>query len=304
MKDTIVTIDNVSKSYDKRDVVKNISLEIAKGEIFCLLGHNGAGKSTLIKMLTGLIQKSSGSIQIFDKEIAPFQKEAKAQFSYLPEIMSLFPHLNAKETLHFFAELQKIPEKREDEVLELVGLSEYRNEKVGNFSKGMTQRIGFAIALLPQVPLLILDEPTSGLDSFWSIQFKKIIKQLNEQDTTIIFASHILSEVEDLADRVGIISNGEMIALGTIPQLKSNVSNKIKITASFSAPIHCQELQNHLNCPVMAQKNRYVITCKREDKLKVLSSLQDFGELMDFEIQEITLEDIYQEILQQRYAAM
>jgi ABC-2 type transport system ATP-binding protein/Cu-processing system ATP-binding protein len=303
VKETIVTMANVSKAYDKRDVVKKISLEIERGEIFCLLGHNGAGKSTLIKMLTGLIQKSSGSIQISGKEITPFQKEAKAQFSYLPEIMSLFPHLNAKETLHFFAQLQKVPEKREDEVLELVGLSEYRNEKVGNFSKGMTQRIGFAIALLPQTPLLILDEPTSGLDSFWSIQFKKIIKKLNEQGTTIIFASHILSEIEDLADRVAIVSNGELIALGTIPQLKSNVVNEIKIVVSFAEPIHSQELQDYLNCPVTVQKDGYQITCKREDKLRILSSIQGFGELIDFEVQEISLEDIYQEILQQKYAS-
>ncbi|MEC1773897.1 ATP-binding cassette domain-containing protein, partial [Schinkia azotoformans] len=105
MTDPIVCITNVKKIYGKKEVVKNISLSINQGEIFALLGHNGAGKSTLIKMLTGLIQKSSGQISINGIDVAPFQKNAKQQFSYLPEIMALYPHLTAKETLHFFAEL-------------------------------------------------------------------------------------------------------------------------------------------------------------------------------------------------------
>lgn len=303
MKDSIVTITNVNKKYGKNEVVKNISLEIEKGEIFALLGHNGAGKSTLIKMLTGLIQKSSGLITINGKEVAPFQKEAKQHFSYLPEIMSLYPHLTAKETLHFFAKLQKIPEGNEDEVLEIVGLTDYKNQKVGDFSKGMTQRIGFAIALLPKSSLLILDEPTSGLDPFWAIQFKKVIKRLNDQGTTIIFASHILSEVEDLADRVGIMSDGEIVALGGIQELKRNAANEVRIKASFLGSIDKAHFRNQLNYSIERQKDSYIVSCKYEEKLTVLKALQSYEQLYDIEIKEISLEDVYQEILNRRYVA-
>ncbi|HHY74030.1 MAG TPA: ABC transporter ATP-binding protein, partial [Bacillus bacterium] len=255
----------------------------------------------LIKMLTGLIQTSSGTIKINGKDIAPFQKEAKQYFSYLPEIMALYPHLTAKETLHFFAELQKIPEKNEDEVLEIVGLSDHRNQKVGDFSKGMTQRIGFAIALLPKSPLLILDEPTSGLDPFWAIQFKNVMKKLNEEGTTIIFASHILSEVEDLANRVGIISDGEIVALGSIPQLKRKAKNEVKIKVSFHQPIDETEFREKFNYPIESQKGFYIISCKYDEKLSVLKALQSYEDVKDIEVKEITLEDIYQEILTNRY---
>lgn len=301
MKEAIVEIKNVGKTYGKKEVIKEISMEVFQGEIVALLGHNGAGKSTLIKMLTGLITKSKGSIKIFGEEISPFQKQGKNHFSYLPEIMSLFPHLTAKETLHFFASLQKIPEKREDEVLELVGLTEFKNEKVGSFSKGMTQRIGFAIALLPKAPILILDEPTTGLDSYWSIQFKKMMRYLNDEGTTILFASHILSEVEDLADRVGIMSEGDIIALGTIPELKQEVSDEVQIKALFSKEIRVIDLHNELQAEVTKQKNSYFISCKQHEKMKVLKKLHNMNHLLDFEVKEMSLEDIYQRILLSRY---
>ncbi|WP_374724260.1 ABC transporter ATP-binding protein [Calidifontibacillus erzurumensis] len=301
MKSPIVSMTNVSKIYGNKEVVKNINLQIERGEIFALLGHNGAGKSTLIKLFTGLIEKSAGEIKINGIEITPFQKKAKQLFSYLPEIMSLYPHLTAKETVHFFAELQNLPKKNEDEVLEIVGLSEYKHQKVGNFSKGMTQRMGFAIALLPKSPLLILDEPTSGLDPFWAIQFKKVIKHLNEEGTTIIFASHILSEVEDLADRVGIMSDGELVALGSIPELKKNAKDEVKIKVLFYKPISFSEFKSKLPNSIETQKDTYIISCKYDDKINVLKALQTFGNIKDIEIKEITLEDIYQEILNKRY---
>ncbi|MEJ9371835.1 ABC transporter ATP-binding protein [Schinkia azotoformans] len=288
MTNPIVCITNVKKIYGKKEVVKNISLDIDQGEIFALLGHNGAGKSTLIKMLTGLIQKSPGQISINGIDVAPFQKNAKQQFSYLPEIMALYPHLTAKETLHFFAELQKISEKNEDEVLEIVGLSDYKNQKVGDFSKGMTQRIGFAIALLPKSPLLILDEPTSGLDPFWAIQFKKVIKHLNEEGTTIVFASHILSEVEDLADRVGIMSDGELVALGNIQDLKRNAKDEVKIKVSFKGIQDVAELTNKLSYPIEMQKDSYILSCTYDEKLAVLKTLQSFENIKDIEMKEVT----------------
>ncbi|WP_017754184.1 ABC transporter ATP-binding protein [Calidifontibacillus oryziterrae] len=301
MTEAIVTFVNVSKKYEKKEVVKDVSLQINEGEIFALLGHNGAGKSTLIKMLTGLIQTNSGEITINGNKMAPFQKEAKKQFSYLPEIMKLFPHLTAKETLRFFAELQKIPEENEDEVLELVGLGDHKNDKVGDFSKGMTQRMGFAITLLPKSKLLILDEPTSGLDPYWAIQFKKNLKQLNKEGTTVIFASHILSEVEELADRVGIMSDGEIVALGSIQELKSRATNKIKIYAAFDESVSSAAIRKEIKQPFFYEKGWYVISCDYEEKLAVIHSLQKFKELKDMEMKEITLEDIYQELLQKRY---
>jgi len=293
MTSPFVQISNVSKTYGQKDAVKDVSLEIDKGEIFSLLGHNGAGKTTLIKMLVGLVQANRGSLKINGDEIAPFKKEVKEQFSYLPETMSLFPHLSARETLRFFGRLQRIPKEREDEVLSLVGLSDYQNQKVGSFSKGMSQRLGFALSLLPQAPLLILDEPTSGMDPFWAIQCKQIIKQLNQDGATIIFASHVLSEVEEMVDRVCVMNEGEIIALGSVKELKQNASDRVKVKALFDPDISTDELSSKIEHPMSIEKGWHVISCKYEDKLEVMRTVQAYEQLKDIEIKEITLEDIY-----------
>ena len=289
----LVQISKVRKTYGQKDAVKNVSLEINSGEIFSLLGHNGAGKTTLIKMLVGLVQANEGSLKISGEEIAPFKKEVKEQFSYLPETMSLFPHLTARETLRFFGKLQRTEREREDEMLSLLGLSDFQNQKVGSFSKGMSQRLGFAISLLPQAPLLILDEPTSGMDPFWAIQCKQIIKQLNQDGTTIIFASHVLSEVEEMVDRLCVMNEGEIIALGSVKELKKNASDRVRVKALFDPDISTEELSSKLKHPLDTEKGWHVISCRYEDKLDVIKTVQSYEQLKDIEIKEITLEDIY-----------
>jgi ABC-2 type transport system ATP-binding protein/Cu-processing system ATP-binding protein len=296
----IVEISCLTKTYGKKDVVKNVSLNIERGEIFALLGHNGAGKTTLIKMLVGLLQASAGCMKINGQEVAPLQKEVKKQFSYMPETMALFPHLSASETLRFFARLQKLPDSRVDELLKLVELSELGKQKVGSFSKGMTQRLGLAIALLPDSPLLILDEPTSGLDPLWVIKSKKIINQLNESGKTIIFTSHILSEVEELVDRVGIMREGDLIALGSVKELKRGGANKVRVKAFFEPEVSADELKARLDYPITSEKGWQVVSCSYENKLEVIDKISSFEQLGDMEILEITLEDIYHSIYQQK----
>ena len=214
--------------------------------------------------------------------------------------MSLFPHLTPRETLRFFGKLQRIPRERDDEVLALVGLSEFQNQRVGSFSKGMTQRLGFAISLLSQAPLLILDEPTSGLDPFWAIQCKQIIRQLNQDGVTIIFASHALSEVEEMVDRVCVMSEGEIITLGSVKELKQNAGDSVKVRALFDPQISTDELGSRLKYPLSIEKGWHVVSCRYEDKLEVVRVIQTYEQLKDLEIKEITLEDIYHNLYDNR----
>lgn len=180
-----VVVDHVSKAYNGKKAVDDLSFHIDRGEIFALLGPNGAGKSTLIRMMTGLIQPDAGQIRMNGERVLPFKKEVKKYFSFLPETMSLYPNLTAGETLHFFSRLQRISRNRCDEVLDVVGLLEFKDKKIGGFSKGMRQRLGLAVALLDKAPLLILDEPTSGLDPYWASRFKEIIRRKKRKGTSI-----------------------------------------------------------------------------------------------------------------------
>lgn len=296
-----VSIQEVVKEYSGRRILDHLSLEIKEGEVFALLGHNGAGKSTLIKIITGLITPDEGAVLIGGRKMVPFEKEMKKMFSYLPETMSLYPHLTAIETLQFFAKLQNIPLEKCEEVLEDVGLYEFRNKKVGCYSKGMTQRMGFAVALLSDVPFYIFDEPTSGLDPYWAIKFKDVIAKLRAKGAAVLFASHILSEVEALADKVGILSDGRLMACGTIDQLRSLNHQHVNIMVRFAQTVPTQWLAKELGTGVIVhQKGEWmVITADKKDKIKVLRLLEQNGRsITDIEITETTLEDIYREMLQ------
>lgn len=300
MKSSLVSLEQVTKTYDKeKTVVNQVSFNIYEGECFALLGHNGAGKSTLIKMMTGIFPVSSGTIAIRDEIVTPFNKKAQELFSYLPETMSFYPHLTAWETLTFFARITHSSEKECEELLELVGLVDFRHEKLRTYSKGMTQRLGWAIAMLGEKPLLILDEPTSGLDPFWAIRFQQIVKEWNKKGVTILLASHILPEVEELADRVGIMSHGSMVAVGTLDELRKKLASKVKIRIRWeSDDIPISQLAEKWGVELLKEKNSLVAYCKPEEKWDFLQRLEWNGRKpTGLEIQDIGLQDLYKEVL-------
>ena len=192
-----------------------LDLEIEKGEIYGLLGPNGAGKTTALKIITGLLRKTSGEIRLFG-ELSPLQ--ARTRIGFLPENPSFYPNLTGKELLVFYAKLydKNLSISEVKERLAMVGLKDSIDKRLGGYSKGMIQRIGFAQAIIGNPDFVILDEPLSGLDPMGRIEIKDLIVEINREGKTVLFSSHILSDVEAICNRVGIIIGGKMKKVGAI----------------------------------------------------------------------------------------
>ncbi|MHC4089929.1 MAG: ABC transporter ATP-binding protein [Planctomycetota bacterium] len=203
------------------EAVKDLNLEIHRGEVFGLLGPNGSGKSTTIKMLLGLLYPTRGRISVFGK--APTDVAVKSRIGFLPEDSYLYRFLNARETLEYYARLFRqastMRRERIDRLLDMVGLTHEAKRRVGEYSKGMARRIGLAQALINDPELLILDEPTAGLDPLGTRQIKDVIRDLGRRGKTILLSSHLLADVEDVCDRVVILYGGHQRAAGPTREL-------------------------------------------------------------------------------------
>jgi ABC-2 type transport system ATP-binding protein len=220
----ILDIESLVKIYRSPFLMKKsigvdgLDIEIEEGEIYGLLGPNGAGKTTTLKIITGLLRKTSGKIKLFG-ELDPLQ--ARKRIGFLPENPSFYPHLTGEELLVFYAKLYNknlsIDEIREK--LAMVGLKDIINKRIGGYSKGMLQRIGFAQAIIGDPDFIVLDEPLSGLDPLGRREIKDLIVEINRAGKTVLFSSHILSDVEAICSRVGIIINGKMKQVGTISDM-------------------------------------------------------------------------------------
>ena len=203
----MIQTKNLNKSYKKQEVNKDISLLVPKNSIYGILGPNGAGKSTLLKMLTGMINPTSGEIIYKEK---PWSRNDLLEIGSLIEQSPIYENLTARENLKVRTLLYNLPDSRIEDVLEIVNLTNTGNKKAGKFSMGMKQRLGIAIALLNNPKLLILDEPTNGLDPIGIGDLRELIKSFPKKGITVIISSHILSEVEQIADYIGIIANGQL----------------------------------------------------------------------------------------------
>ena len=216
----IITIDNVCKNYKSKKALDNVCLSIKQGELFGLLGVNGAGKTTLIKILCGLTRKTSGIITInnfnLDKEI----DKIKEIIDISPQETSVANNLTVKENLEFFANIYNNNDANTiNEIVDIFNLNEVLNQRAKTLSGGYKRRLSIAIALISKPKILFLDEPTLGLDVFARRELWNIIKKL-QKNITIILTSHYLEEIENLCDRVAILSNGKLLKTGTIEEIK------------------------------------------------------------------------------------
>ncbi len=225
--EVVVETRNLTKVYRdfwgrrKVDALKALDLEIRRGEIFGLLGPNGSGKTTTMKLLLGLLFPTTGQALVFDRDATEVTKNER--IGYLPEESYLYRFLNAEETLDFYGRLFNMPRKvrrqRVNELVELVGLAKARKRQLKEYSKGMVRRIGLAQALINDPELILLDEPTSGLDPIGTRQIKDLILRLRGAGKTIILCSHLLADVQDVCDRIGILHQGELKELGRVDTL-------------------------------------------------------------------------------------
>lgn len=218
----ILKIENLSKSYDKNLVLKNINLEIEEGSIFGLIGPNGAGKSTLMKSILGLVKKDSGSISLYGKEInAKNQKETNKNLGSLIENPSFYDHLTAYDNLDLICDMKNIKKDNIDKVLKDVGLFTSKNKKARDFSLGMKQRLGIAIALIGNPKFLILDEPINGLDPYGIEEMRDLFKNIvKNSNTSILISSHILDEIEKISSHIGILKNGVLTYSGSLKEYR------------------------------------------------------------------------------------
>ncbi len=236
LNDIVLKTEALSKKYPslkRKDVfaVKDLSLEIKRGEVFGFLGRNGAGKTTTIKMICGLLIPTSGKIWINGVESS--SAETRKSLGYLPEQPYFYEYLTPKETVSFYCKLRGISGKeikREwDRLSELLELREISGIRIRNFSKGMRQKIGFAIALVGDPEFLVLDEPMSGLDPIGRRHIRELILSLRDSGKTIFFSSHVLSDVEQLCDRVGVLTRGRLVATGEIKEVLSQEIKSVDV---------------------------------------------------------------------------
>jgi len=228
----VLDIQDLTKVYRtgmrKGDVVAldNVSLSVKMGEIFGLLGPNGAGKTTLFKMLLGITGITSGEAEIFGRP--PMDPRSRLKVGYLPENHRFPFHLTGLGLLEFTARLYGMSssdaDRRAEELLELVSMTKWANTKIRNYSKGMGQRIGLAQAMISDPELLLLDEPTDGVDPVGKIDIRKVMKRIRAEGKSIVLNSHLLSEVESVADRVAILSKGRLIKVSSVEDLTSRKS--------------------------------------------------------------------------------
>ena len=208
----ILKIENLNTSYGKNLVLKDINLEIKEGSIFGLIGPNGAGKSTLMKSILGLVEKDSGKITLYGKEVnEKNQKETNKNLGSLIEAPSFYDHLTAYDNLDLICDMKNINKDKIDKTLRDVGLIKSKDKKVREFSLGMKQRMGIAIALIGNPKFLILDEPINGLDPYGIEEMRDLFKSIvKNSNTSILISSHILDEIEKISTHIGILKNGSL----------------------------------------------------------------------------------------------
>ena len=272
MKKVVLKTYNITKKYGEQLAVDNVNMTIKKGDIYGFIGKNGAGKTTLIRLITGLIHKSGGEIELLGANEENELNKARTMVGSLIETPSFYTNMTARENLEVSRLVRNIPGKKcIDEVLELVGLKDVEKKKVKNFSLGMRQRLGIANALMGNPKLLILDEPINGLDPMGIVEIRELLKKINkEKDMTILISSHILSELSELATTYGIISNGKLIEEITAKQLSEKCRQYIdlKVDDTARAVILLERELGISDYEVLEDSN-----------IKVFSNLDNVGEV-------------------------
>lgn len=224
MKQPSIKIEALQKNYGSFEAVKSLNVTVQKGELFGFLGPNGAGKTTTIKMMTGLLEPTSGVIHICGIDMWKSPVDAKQHIAYVPDHPELYPKLTGREFLRFIGSVFRMPqqtfEKRMEEYLELFQLTDRADELIEGYSHGMKQKISLCAALIHQPDVLFLDEPTVGLDPKSARTLKTLLRTLCDRGMTVFMSTHILEIAEQMCDRVGIILDGRLIALGTMEELR------------------------------------------------------------------------------------
>ena len=225
----MIRVENLRKRFGNVVAVDGISFRVEDNETTALLGPNGSGKSTTLKSIVGLVVPDEGTVKINGVDVHKNPKEAKKFLSYLPQRVNFYDNLKVVEILEFFRKIRNLPAERMEYVVEKLELKEYLNKFPRELSGGVLQKLGIAISLMPDTPILVLDEPTLSLDPEGIMKFKSLLSSLKSEGKTILFTTHLLNEVDELADRVGILVAGKLVTFEKSIVLKEKIKFESKV---------------------------------------------------------------------------
>ncbi|NLT44097.1 MAG: ABC transporter ATP-binding protein [Thermotogaceae bacterium] len=245
-----IVTSNLVKKYGSFEALKNISLSIGNGDLYCLLGPNGAGKSTLIRILTGLMKPTSGNVRVSGMDLSSEVREIRQKVGLVSERVILYDRLTPVENLLFFASMlsvgRKAALKRIYDLLEKVDMLDWKNKPVRIFSTGMKQRVNFIRALLHDPEILFLDEPTLGLDPHSTRTIRNMVRELNESGITIILTTHVMGEAENIAKSVGIMHRGELISSGKLEDIRGSLKkDRVTVTVKDSSVFSFEKIEGY-----------------------------------------------------------
>ena len=293
-----IQVNEVTKRFGDVQALDGVSLSVAKGEMFGLIGHNGAGKSTLFKLMLGLIPATAGGIVVHGADTGSSDfRQVRRRIGYLPENFVTYDNLTGLEVLRLFADLKRVPRRECDGLLERVGLGDAAGRRVRGYSKGMRQRLGFAQVLLGNPDLIFLDEPTNGLDAEGIHDFYRILREVQSQGATVVITSHILAEIQERVDRLVILSSGRIAAQGTLAELRAQLVLPSIIEVSLH-PGYGQEIHGALaqaeGLEMRVGEDVARISCPPSEKMAILQLLSTMAyAVRDISIHEPSLEDLF-----------
>ena len=296
-------IDNLHKSFGKNTIINGLSMSIPENTIFGFLGKNGAGKTTTMKMILGFLKKDEGSIKVFGEEVSFGQSKTNRFIGYLPDVPEFYGYMTAKEYLNLCGAITGLSKNeiknKSEELLELVGLRDV-NKRISGYSRGMKQRLGIAQALLNSPKLLICDEPTSALDPLGRKEILDIILKIKDS-TTVIFSTHILSDVEAICDHVVVLDKGKNVLEGSIDELKNiKRKNTIKVRFKSDKELKAFKSLDKFSNMLTNEKGDTLYLTDEDNQLKDIDILYELYKLnifpIEIKIEEPTLENIFMEV--------
>lgn len=295
-KQTTLAVTDLKKKIGRKEIIKGISFQLQKGEVFGFLGPNGAGKTTTIRMLVGLIKATSGKITICGHDLKTDFSKAISHIGCIVENPELYPYLTGRENLQYFWRMVPgLPKERIQEVVDLVGLQNRIDDRVSTYSLGMRQRLGIAQALLGKPDVLILDEPTNGLDPVGIREMREFIRYLAEKEgLSVLVSSHLLSEIQLMCDRVAIISKGSVLKVDTVEHL---LSEKERVIWKLDPPDKGKEVLA-AETAILSDFDQQVVTYHEEEHIPDWNGkLVSAGvKVKEIQVKLPTLEDLFIEL--------
>ena len=296
-----IEVRGVTKQYGSVTALRDLDLTVEKGEVYGFLGPNGAGKSTTIDVLLDFVRPTDGRAQVLGMDAREQGEAIRQRTGVLPDGYRVYDRLTGRRHIEFVAESKEV-DAEPAALLDRVGIADAADRPAGGYSKGMSQRLVLAMALVGEPDLLVLDEPTTGLDPNGARQMRELVREENERGATVFFSSHILAQVEAVCDRVGILQGGELVAEDSVEGLRdrfeTDASMTVELSAPPSEPDRLREAVDGVSgvSSVRVEAASVVVACRDDAKMAALHAVERFGEIADIETAEASLEELFAEV--------